>query len=110
MTPACVALRIEKGATFRDTMRIMQPSLFYRPITQVAPTAPVWLTIPGHGLPSTWLAWIDGVQGMPEPEPRSTSATASPGRVHRRQHRRDQPAVSRWAGACGRATDLPATC
>ncbi|PXB53104.1 hypothetical protein C0056_11505, partial [Pseudomonas aeruginosa] len=66
MTPACVPLRIEKGATFRDTMRIMQPSLVYRPITQIASTAPVRLTIPGHGLPDTWLAWIDGVQGMPE--------------------------------------------
>ncbi|EPM7285131.1 TPA: hypothetical protein ACKQBO_001087 [Pseudomonas aeruginosa] len=66
MTPACVPLRVERGATFRDTMRIMQPSLVYRPITQIAPTAPVRLTIPGHGLPDTWLAWIDGVQGMPE--------------------------------------------
>ncbi|ENY9739613.1 hypothetical protein ACF57I_006559, partial [Pseudomonas aeruginosa] len=37
-----------------------------RPITQIAPTAPVRLTIPGHGLPGTWLAWIDGVQGMSE--------------------------------------------
>uniref|UniRef100_UPI000EB2499D hypothetical protein n=2 Tax=Pseudomonas TaxID=286 RepID=UPI000EB2499D len=46
--------------------RIMQPSLVYRPITQIAPTAPVRLTIPGHGLPGTWLAWADGVQGMPE--------------------------------------------
>ncbi|MGY0522629.1 hypothetical protein, partial [Pseudomonas aeruginosa] len=33
---------------------------------QIASTAPVRLTIPGHGLPDTWLAWIDGVQGMPE--------------------------------------------
>lgn len=40
MTPACVPLRVERGATFRDTMRIMQPSLVYRPITQIAPTAP----------------------------------------------------------------------
>lgn len=40
MTPACVPLRIEKGATFRDTMRIMQPSLVYRPITQIAPLLP----------------------------------------------------------------------
>lgn len=58
MTPACVPLRVERGATFRDTMRIMQPSLVYRPITQIAPTAPVRLTIPGHGLPGTWLAWL----------------------------------------------------
>ncbi|MEG9556862.1 hypothetical protein ACTMQP_21235 [Pseudomonas aeruginosa] len=66
MTPACVPLRIEKGATFRDALRIMQPSLVYRQITQIAPTAPVQLTIPGHGVPGTWLAWADGVQGMPE--------------------------------------------
>lgn len=33
MTPACVPLRVERGATFRDTMRIMQPSLLYRPVT-----------------------------------------------------------------------------
>lgn len=66
MTPACVPLRIEKGATFRDALRIMQPSLVYRPITQIEPIAPVRLTIPGHGLPGSWLAWIDGVQGMPE--------------------------------------------
>ncbi|ENQ7722370.1 hypothetical protein R5H17_010390 [Pseudomonas aeruginosa] len=66
MKPACVPLRIEKGATFRDALRIMQPILVYRPITQIAPTAPVRLTIPGHGLPGTWLAWADGVQGMPE--------------------------------------------
>lgn len=65
MTPACVPLRIEKGATFRDTMRIMQPSLVYRPITQITPAAPVRLTIRRHGLPGTWLAWIDGVRACP---------------------------------------------
>jgi hypothetical protein len=65
MQPANVPLRVIQGATLRDTLRIMQPLFVYRPITSIAPAAPVLLTV-DHGLPGDWLVWIQGVQQMSE--------------------------------------------
>lgn len=65
MQPAKHDLKIVQGATLRDTIRIMQPRFEYKPITAIASTAPVRLTVE-HGLPGNWLAWIEGVQKMPE--------------------------------------------
>jgi hypothetical protein len=65
MQPATIPLRIIQGATLRDTLRIMQPRLEYRPITAIASTAPVRLTV-DHSLPANWLCWIQGVTGMQE--------------------------------------------
>lgn len=65
MQPAKLDLNIVQGATLRDTIRIMQPRFEYRPITAIASTAPVRLTV-DHGLPGNWLAWIENVQKMPD--------------------------------------------
>jgi len=65
MQPATLNLNIVQGTTLRDTIRIMQPRYEYKPITAIAATAPVRLTV-DHGLPGNWLAWVEGVQKMPE--------------------------------------------
>jgi len=65
MQPARIPLTIIQGATLSDTLRIMQPRYEYRPITAIASTAPVRLTV-AHDLPADWLVWVQGVQGMPE--------------------------------------------
>lgn len=64
MQPATIPLVINQGATLRDSLRIMQPRFEYRAIT-IEPSAPVRLT-GEHGLAGSWLAWVQGVQGMPE--------------------------------------------
>lgn len=65
MQPARIPLLIIQGSTLRDTLRVMQPKLVYRPITAISATAPVQLTC-DHGLTSDWLAWIQDVRQMPE--------------------------------------------
>lgn len=62
MQPAKLDLHIVQGATLRDTLRLMQPRLEYRPITSIV-GSPVRLTVE-HGLPDNWLAWVEGVNGM----------------------------------------------
>ena len=64
MQPACAALRIVRGATFRNTLRLMQPRREYRDITSIEPSAPLRFTAPGHDLVGDWLAWMSGVTGM----------------------------------------------
>jgi hypothetical protein len=64
MKPAILNLDIAQGTTLRDTMRLMQPRYEYKPITAIAATAPVRLTV-DHGLTGNWLAWVEGAQGMP---------------------------------------------
>lgn len=67
MQPAITPVHLVPGTTNRATLRVMQPGWVYRQITDVAPTAPVQLTVPGHGLDTdSWHAWISGVQQMPE--------------------------------------------
>lgn len=68
MQPACLPLpmRIIRGATYRDTRRLMQPPKVYRPLTAVAPTAPLRLTVTDHGLAGDWLAWVIGTIRPPE--------------------------------------------
>lgn len=65
MQPACQHLSIIPGTTYRDTVRLMQPSYTYRPITAIA-GAPVVLTVPAHGLTGDWPVWVRGVTGMPD--------------------------------------------
>ncbi len=62
MQPAKLDLHIVQGATLRDTLRLMQPRLEYRPITAIS-GSPLLLTV-DHGLPGNWLAWVEGVTGM----------------------------------------------
>ncbi|MBU0563401.1 MAG: hypothetical protein KJ945_08060 [Gammaproteobacteria bacterium] len=63
MQPAKHDLHIVQGSTLRDTLRLMQPRYEYRPITSIG-GSPLRLTV-DHGLPGNWLAWSEGVNGMP---------------------------------------------
>lgn len=65
MQPACQNLLITPGTTYRDTVRLLQPSYTYKPITGIA-GAPAVLTVPAHGLLSDWPVWVRGVTGMPD--------------------------------------------
>jgi hypothetical protein len=66
MQPACVPLRLIQGATFRDTLRLSQPTFAYKAISAISAVAPVRLLVPDHGLASDWPVWVRGVQGFPE--------------------------------------------
>lgn len=66
MQPACLPMRLIRGATYRDTRRLMQPPKEYRPLTAISATAPVRLTVPAHGLAGDWLAWVIGTTGLPD--------------------------------------------
>lgn len=61
MQPARLDLRINQGATLRKPLLMMQPGYVYKPITAIQATAPLLLTVPGHGLFNSWLIWIEGV-------------------------------------------------
>lgn len=63
MQPARQDLPVVPGATYRDTIRIMQPVFVYRDITGIA-GAPVVLQVPVHGLASDWPVWVRGAVGM----------------------------------------------
>ncbi len=65
MTPANLALRIDQGATFRALLRLMQPNPVYKPITAIAATGPVRLTVE-HSLPGDWPVWVEHVRQLPE--------------------------------------------
>lgn len=62
MQPAKHDLHIVQGSTLRDTLRLMQPRYEYRPITALG-GSPLRLTV-DHGLPGSWLVWVEGVSGM----------------------------------------------
>lgn len=67
MQPACTPLRLVRGATYRDTRRLMQPRREYRPVEAISADAPLRLTVPAHGLAGDWLAWVistTGLQGL----------------------------------------------
>lgn len=65
MQPARQDLPVIPGATYRDTIRIMQPVWVYRDITSIS-GSPAVFTVPSHSLESTWPVWVRGVQGMPD--------------------------------------------
>lgn len=67
MQPANVPLCLIPGTTHKSILRVMQPQFEYRPVTAIAASAPVRLTVPGHGLPAeSWHCWLTRVQQMPE--------------------------------------------
>ncbi|UCP00107.1 hypothetical protein LF844_09925 [Metapseudomonas lalkuanensis] len=66
MQPACVPLRLIQGATFRDTLRLSQPTLVYKAIQSIPAEAPVRLVVPDHGLAADWPVWVRGVQQWQE--------------------------------------------
>lgn len=59
-------LAIQQGKTFVRTLRWESAPIEYEPITAIAATAPVILTVPGHGVPDGWRIAIVSVKGMTE--------------------------------------------
>ncbi|MBB4817134.1 hypothetical protein HNP29_000491 [Pseudomonas alcaligenes] len=62
MTPARLDLPIIPGATLQQPLLLMQPTYTYKPITEIQQTAPLKMTVPGHGLPGEWMTWCEGIQ------------------------------------------------
>ncbi len=62
MTPARLDLPIIPGATLQQPLLLMQPTYTYKPITAIQQTAPLKMTVPGHGLPGEWMTWCEGIQ------------------------------------------------
>jgi hypothetical protein len=63
MLPVKQDLAIVPGDTYRDTVRLMQPTLVYHPIQSIS-GAPAVLDVPGHGLALDWPVWVRGVSGF----------------------------------------------
>lgn len=59
-----VPLCIRQGSTFTDIVRFAQPVYEWRQISAIE-GSPVTLTVPDHGIVGDWVAWVEGVQGMP---------------------------------------------
>ena len=51
MTPARLVLDIIPGATLQQPLLLMQPTYTYKPIAEIQQSAPLRMTVPGHGLP-----------------------------------------------------------
>lgn len=67
MHPANTPLCLTPGTTNRATLRIMQPTWLYKPVTGITTGAPVRLHVPDHGIETdSWPCWLSGVQHMPE--------------------------------------------
>ncbi|MCH5583104.1 hypothetical protein [Pseudomonas syringae] len=57
-----IDINIVKGKTFEFMYRYAEHELLYLPITAMPNTAPVRLTITGHGIPDGWPVRIEGVR------------------------------------------------
>ena len=55
-----------QGKTFTLALRWETIPIIYKPITGITATAPVRLTVVGHGCPDGWRAAVTGVKGMSE--------------------------------------------
>lgn len=57
---------IQQGATFRDKLIYMQPTLTVKAITGITQSIRPVLSATGHGIPAgaEWPVWIRGVKGM----------------------------------------------
>lgn len=55
-----------QGDTFRKVIRWEEPPYLYIPITNIAKTAPVRITAPGHNLTRGWRVAVVSVLGMDE--------------------------------------------
>lgn len=53
-------MQITKGSTYRDTLRWSTSECVFKSVTAVAATAPVRLTVPGHGVPDGWNVSVEG--------------------------------------------------
>lgn len=59
-------LSIKQGKTFTLVLRWEAPPIVYKAISAITQSAPVQLTVPGHGIPDGWRAAVTGVKGMTE--------------------------------------------
>ncbi len=59
-------LTIQQGKTFSLALRWETEPVVYKAITAIQQTAPVRLTVTGHGIPDGWRAAITNVKGMTE--------------------------------------------
>ncbi|GJN49433.1 hypothetical protein [Pseudomonas tohonis] len=64
MKPARHDVDIDPRATNKIPFLLLDPQFIWRPIAAIQPTAPVRLTIPGHGLPGRWPVWFEQVDGF----------------------------------------------
>ncbi len=69
-------LVIQKGSTFKRTIRWETSPLIYKDITAVSLTAPVRVTCPLHSVPDGWRVAIAGIVGT-----KQLNAQFSPPRV-----------------------------
>ena len=59
-------LPLVQGKTFNLVLRWETEPVIYRPITAIQQTAPVRLTVTGHGAPDGWRCGVTNVKGMTE--------------------------------------------
>jgi hypothetical protein len=57
-------LTIRQGATFNSVIRVETDQLSYKAITGITQTAPVVITVVGHGLSTGWRAAVVSALGM----------------------------------------------
>lgn len=66
MQPARLPLRVIRGATFNQPIRLSSPRQQWVDIQSIEATAPVRIKAPGHGLTADWMAWASGIAGFPD--------------------------------------------
>lgn len=66
MQPSRLDLPVIPGTTTRQPLLLMQPSYLYKPIAAIQRTAPLLITVPGHGLPPEWPVWFEDITGWAE--------------------------------------------
>ena len=59
-------LTLTQGKTFSDVVRWEQPMIVYKPVSAIAQSAPMRLTVPAHGVPNGWRVALTGAKGMPD--------------------------------------------
>lgn len=61
--PPTFNLTIQRGASLSQPFIFPQDELVYRTIQEIHKTSPVSLTVPAHGLPDDWPAWVENISG-----------------------------------------------
>jgi hypothetical protein len=64
--PIKLNLKIYQGSTFKQVLRWESSTKVYVPITNIAKSAPMVVTAPGHQIPLGWRARVVNVGGMKE--------------------------------------------
>ncbi len=57
-------LIITKGKTFSQVVRWEEQPFIYKAITAIQQSAPVRMTVTGHGIPDGWRVQVESVKGM----------------------------------------------